>query len=56
VQAVGGHVSELSGEFAHAIEMASVLEDLAATIHAHPTLSEAVREAASVALGRAIHI
>jgi dihydrolipoamide dehydrogenase len=56
VQAVGGQVSELSGEFAHAIEMASVLEDLAATIHAHPTLSEAVREAASVALGRAIHI
>ena len=56
VQAVGGHVSELSGEFTHAIEMASVLEDLAATIHAHPTLSEAVREAASVALGRAIHI
>ena len=56
VQAVGGHVSELSGEFAHAIEMASVLEDLAATIHAHPTLSEALREAASAALGRAIHI
>ncbi len=56
IQAVGGHVSELSGEFALAVEMASLLEDLAGTIHAHPTLSEAAREAASRALGRAIHV
>ena len=56
VQAVGGHVSELSGEFAHVIEMRSVLEDVAGTIHAHPTLGEALREAASAALGRAVHV
>ena len=32
VQAVGTHVSELSGEFVHAIEMGAVLEDIAGTI------------------------
>ena len=56
VQAVGGHVSELSGEFVHAIEMGSVLEDIAGTIHAHPTLGEAMREAAAAALGRPVHV
>ncbi|HEY4366681.1 MAG TPA: dihydrolipoyl dehydrogenase [Steroidobacteraceae bacterium] len=56
VQAVGQHVSELSAEFAHAIEMGSVLEDIAGTIHAHPTLSEAFHEASLKALGHAIHI
>jgi len=56
LQAVGAQVSELSAEFAHALEMGAVLEDLAATIHVHPTLSEAVRETAARALGRAIHI
>ena len=38
--------SELSGEFAMSIEMGARLEDLAGTIHVHPTLSEAVHEAA----------
>ena len=56
VHAVGAHISELSGEFVHAIEMAATLEDVAATIHAHPTLSEAFGEAAARALGHAIHI
>ena len=56
IQAVGSHVSELSGEFALALEMGSVLEDLAGTIHAHPTLSEAFHESALKALGHAIHI
>jgi dihydrolipoamide dehydrogenase len=56
VQAVGSHVSELSGEFALALEMGAVLEDLAGTIHAHPTLSEAFHESALKALGHAIHI
>ncbi len=46
IQAVGQHVSELSGEFAHAMEMGSVLADVAGTIHVHPTLSEAFHEAA----------
>jgi len=53
---VGGHVSELSGEFTHVIEMGSVLEDVASTIHAHPALSEALREAAAAALGRAVQV
>ena len=56
IHAVGAHISELSGEFVHAVEMASTLEDVAAMIHAHPTLSEAFGEAASRALGHAIHI
>jgi dihydrolipoamide dehydrogenase len=56
LQAVGAHVSELSAEFAMSIEMGARLEDLAGTIHVHPTLSEAVHEAALRALGHAIHI
>ncbi|HXZ03043.1 MAG TPA: dihydrolipoyl dehydrogenase [Stellaceae bacterium] len=55
IQAVGAHVSELSGEFSHALEMGAVLEDIAGTIHVHPTLSEAFREAALRALDRAAH-
>jgi dihydrolipoamide dehydrogenase len=55
-QAVGTHVAELSAEFALALEMGTVLEDIAGTIHVHPTLSEAVHEAALRALGHAIHI
>jgi dihydrolipoamide dehydrogenase len=56
LQAVGRHVSELAGEFALAIEMGAVLEDIAGTIHVHPTLGEATHEAALRALGHAIHI
>ncbi|MFI4949501.1 MAG: dihydrolipoyl dehydrogenase [Caulobacterales bacterium] len=56
LQAVGAHVSELSGEFAMSIEMGARLEDLGGTIHVHPTLSEAVHEAALRALGHAVHI
>ena len=56
VQAVGAHISEMSGEFVHAIEMGAVIEDIAGTIHAHPTLSEAFGEAALRAIGGAIHI
>ena len=55
-QAVGGSVSELSTAFSHSIEMGARLEDVAATIHAHPTLGEAVQEAALRALGQPLHI
>ena len=55
IQAVGRHISELSGEFVLAIEMNATLEDLAGTIHAHPTLSEALMEAALSALGTPLH-
>src|SRR5579871_1905120 len=56
IQAVGAHVSELSGEFSLALEMGAVLEDIAGTIHVHPTLGEAFHEAAWRALGQPIHI
>jgi dihydrolipoamide dehydrogenase len=56
VQAVGRHVSELSNEFATALEMGAVLEDVAGIIHVHPTLGEAFHEASLRALGHAIHI
>jgi dihydrolipoamide dehydrogenase len=56
IQAVGQHVSELSAQFALALEMGALLEDIAGTIHVHPTLSEAVHESGLKALGHAIHI
>jgi dihydrolipoamide dehydrogenase len=56
LQAVGQGVSELSATFAIAIEMGARLEDIAGTIHAHPTRSEALQEAALKALGTALHI
>ena len=56
VQAVGAHVSELSAAFALALEMGARLEDVAATIHAHPTQSEAFAEAAHLALGHGLHL
>ncbi len=55
IQAVGAHVAELSGEFALALEMGAVVEDLAATIHVHPSLSEATMEASLATFGKAIH-
>jgi dihydrolipoamide dehydrogenase len=56
IQAVGTQLSELSAAFALALEMGARLEDIAATIHAHPTQSEGFMEAAQRALGAAIHI
>jgi len=56
IQAVGSSVSELSGEFSLALEMGALLEDIAGTIHAHPTMSEAFHEAVLATLGHAIHI
>ncbi|HXT09102.1 MAG TPA: dihydrolipoyl dehydrogenase [Roseiarcus sp.] len=56
LQAVGAGVSELSAAFALALEMGARLEDIAATVHAHPTLSEAINEAARAGLGHALHL
>ncbi len=53
---VGPHASDLISEGALAIEMGATLEDLAVTIHPHPTLSEALMEAAEVALGSVVHL
>lgn len=53
---VGPEASELIAELTLAIEMGASLEDLALTVHAHPTLAEAVHEAAEMALGQAVHV
>ncbi|MBB3017379.1 dihydrolipoamide dehydrogenase [Microvirga lupini] len=56
IQAVGQGVSELSAAFGLAIEMGARLEDIAGTIHAHPTQGEAFQESALKSLGRELHI
>jgi dihydrolipoamide dehydrogenase len=56
VHMVGPEVTELIAEAALAIEMGATAEDLARTIHAHPTLPEALMEAAEAVHGVAVHI
>jgi dihydrolipoamide dehydrogenase len=53
---VGPSVSELIAEVVLAFEYGASSEDIGIVVHAHPTLSEAVKEAALGALGRSIHI
>ncbi len=55
IQGVGAGIAELSAAFCLAIEMGARLEDIAGTIHAHPTQSESVAEAAFKALGHPLH-
>jgi len=54
-QIVAPEASELVAEFALAIEMGARLEDVASTVHTHPTLAEASMEAVMNARGEAIH-
>ncbi len=56
VHIVGPEASNMISEAALAIEMGARLEDIALTIHPHPTLGETMMEAAEAALGHAIHI
>jgi len=56
VHIVGNGASDLISEAALGIEMGAVAHDLALTVHPHPTLSEAIKEAAAAALGEAVHI
>jgi dihydrolipoamide dehydrogenase len=56
IHIVGANASMLISEASHSIEMAAFLEDLAGTIHPHPTLPEALAEAAEAALGKVTHI
>jgi len=56
VHIIGAHASELIAEAVLAMEYRATAEDLALTIHGHPTLSEAVHEAALAVNGEAIHI
>lgn len=53
---IGPTVSELIPEVVLAMEYRGSSEDIAITVHAHPTLSETTKEAALAVLGRAIHI
>jgi dihydrolipoamide dehydrogenase len=53
---LGPRASDLIAEAALAMEFESSAEDIARTVHAHPTLPEAVKEAALAAGGRVIHI
>ncbi len=53
---VGPSASDMITEAALAIEMAATLDDLAITIHPHPSLSEGLMEAAENAMGKAIHV
>ena len=56
VHIVGPDASNLISEAALAIEMGATLEDIACTIHPHPTLSEGLMESCEAALGHPIHI
>jgi dihydrolipoamide dehydrogenase len=53
---IGPNVSELCAEVVLAFEYRGSSEDIGITVHSHPTLSEAVKEAALGVLGRAIHL
>ena len=55
-QAIGKHVAELAGEAALAIETALSIEDLAGTIHAHPTMGETIAEGALGLSGEPLHL
>lgn len=56
VHIIGAHAGDLIAEAVAAIEFGATSEDIARTSHAHPTLSEIVKEAAYAVAGRAIHI
>jgi len=56
VHIVGPAASDLVSEAALILEMAASAEDVALTIHPHPTLGEAMMEASAAALGKAIHV
>jgi dihydrolipoamide dehydrogenase len=56
VHIVGVEASNLISECALALEMGAMVEDVALTVHPHPTLPETLMEAADATLGHAIHI
>ena len=55
IEIVAPDANAMIAEAALAIEMGAYLDDIANTIHPHPTFSEAVQEAAEAALGRPVH-
>jgi dihydrolipoamide dehydrogenase len=55
IHIIGPHATELIAEATLAMKMEATPQDIVATIHAHPTLSEALREAALDVTGETIH-
>ena len=55
-QIIGEHASELVGELGLAVSAGLSAHEIADTVHAHPTLSEAIMEACAAAIGEAIHV
>lgn len=56
IHLVGPHATELLAEACVALRLETTTEEIARTMHAHPTLSEIMKEAAEATLGHAIHI
>jgi dihydrolipoamide dehydrogenase len=56
IHIVGPSASDLISEGALALEMVATAEDMAMTIHPHPTLGEALMEAAAASIGQAVHV
>ena len=56
VHMIGPHVTDMIAEAAGMMRLETTTEELARTVHPHPTLSEAVMEAAHAVLGQPIHI
>ncbi|MES2504290.1 MAG: dihydrolipoyl dehydrogenase [Myxococcota bacterium] len=55
VHIIGPDATELLAEPSFAMQMEATIDDIASTIHAHPTLYEAIYEAAAATVGKAIH-
>jgi dihydrolipoamide dehydrogenase len=53
---IGANAADLLAEVVLAMEYRGSAEDIAITVHSHPTLSETVKEAALATIGRALHI
>jgi len=53
---IGAEATELISEYSLAMTLEATIDEVHATIHPHPTLGEAVMEAAAAASGEAIHI
>jgi dihydrolipoamide dehydrogenase len=56
VHLIGAHVTEMLAGPTGMIGLETTVEELAHTVHPHPTMSEAIMEAAHAALGQAIHM
>ena len=55
VQIVGASASDLIGECVLALQNSMTLQEMASAVHPHPTLSEAIMEAAKIAIGKPVH-